>query len=912
MALKQNREVSVIRMGDGSRVLGLDVASLDWELRLNKEGGINVDSRIAAHEVSYQDVIALTTPKKYGLALDVNNELAEAGQIASRTFSDDGKTMSLQAPGVWAYLELLKVHKVSFNFATDDPKLDDVTFSGMSWRGIAGAILMAVVNNPHNIEEVPPFVCDFAGEAGTKSMTYLGADFTTVAEALKALTEVSGGPDLALIPEWVDAERTRLQWRLTGGQPLLMQDGDPEVIDSTVTDSGLTGLGVDEDGSGVATRVWATGADGVIVGTNTLLAESGYPLMEVNEEFEVANLAELDVELGRKLVDSSATMSTWSLKTRVDDVLNNKPGDFLNVVTKGYRAIEDGTRLVRVVGINGDASSKVTYHLQPLLTTWENFDPSEIQRSYHEPDPVRAEVEVEKATKAAISRAAKSGGSGSGDDGGSGGAHNVMAAKVLVGTNGVDLMVIVQRLGMGEAEPEEAENHTGRTLVAGDRVDIAIDTVDGLVVLGKGLAGDGTFDQMVAAVRYRTYPGFPIPVWEQGIPFGSTHEDPEDIEGYGEGNLAIDAQSADKAFFNPTTGVTHGMVPPQGFGFLANGTHLWGGQRLHWFLSAGGQPYLFRKAGVEPGGWQLVSGLPTSPDKLTTGIWDATSFSSEVYDPPKVVTVRTTSSTFVGNTVPMIIDIKVYDEATGDFKTFSVNYSAVMGSNTSAYWNGRTIYTSFTVKTPVWGEAGTIMFELAGDSFGSSGYSVSASFKLANTLLHFDTATQVLTNLGTAMTTYLGTASGVRVSYDGTAYSAPASPSSNQALIYERKLNENAPRSMQYSAHPYAASAAGGAQRIGASSRYMIAHRAPIPGGTSGQWTNGLGEVTEVDFDMGTSAVIVPRATVTGTTGYTPAQSAIPRELPDGSIMVHMYNGHFATKSTNIVYRIIPDPFGAQ
>lgn len=643
----QKKDLYVIRMVDGANMMKLEPSTLAWSLRLNKAGEISADARIAANEVDYNRILQFTDPKKYGLLVEINDRPVEAGQIVSRTFADDAKSVSLRAPGIWTYTEWLKIHNMNFDYRVGDPKLDDVTFSNMSWRGIAGALIMRAVFNSHNDNDVPPFVCDFTEEPGNHSMTFKGADFKNIGAALTEITTRGGGSDLGFVPEWTSGSKTRMQWRLVGGEPLLHSyiNNGPPTIDHTLLESPITTLGVDEDGTAIATRVWAKkGSDTVVMGANSSLIWDQYPLMEVDASFDVADIPALTAALDQKLLDSSSSMSTWSMSMITPDVTGYMPGDFLNIKTKGHKSIRDGIRLVRLVGVDGDHSQKAKYHVQPMLTDWYNFDPSKVQRAYHEPDPVRANAEQAAALSTAISNAARTGGIGSGSGGG-------LASIELATVDTADNASLATMVKIGAAtDSVAADNYIGRILASGDDVVVGTTSDGKKVLLGKGLSSDGTPGSWGPL---RVSLGYPLPTGSLGMATSSSpqqkgyqcFEDIDDALGFGPSAKYLDMPSANNVYPQPSTGVfaTTGTPGPD-WSWLPRSSFFKEGKFFQWFTSASkGYPYLFKWDRVAHT-WSMVPGLPDTRNVLIDGYWRNESVKGEILNMPLIAMVTADKS----------------------------------------------------------------------------------------------------------------------------------------------------------------------------------------------------------------------------------------------------------------------------
>lgn len=421
MALNDStRQLFIIRMIDGQRMLDLDAAGLKWSVRLNKGGTLSADIRVGSSNIDNATVRTYTAPKKYGLALAEGDKIIEAGHITGRNYSDDGNQVSLTAVGLWTYLDWVKVFSSNFNRDTGDPTKDTVKIAGMTLAGIARTLIRNAADNPSVADHFPPIITSSATATGTDTRTYNGGDFTNLSKALADIID-GGGPDQAFYPEFTDSTHQAVRWvHVAGsaGNSLNMQAGDPHLFDTTVPRSIVTALTVDEDGTGIATRIWTKSSQsggGTATGSNTVLVDGGYPLLEAENTFDTLDANVLTARTDQALLDSSTTTSTWTMTARIA-ATEIKPGDFANVYTRGHKAIADGVHLVRVVGLDGDHTGTVKISILPMLTDWANFDPNRIQRHYLEPDPNRAAAEA-AAAAATPFNAGSFGGMGSGGAG---------------------------------------------------------------------------------------------------------------------------------------------------------------------------------------------------------------------------------------------------------------------------------------------------------------------------------------------------------------------------------------------------------------------------------------------------------------------------------------------------------------
>lgn len=396
------KRILAFQMTTGEVLYELPPSALTWSTRLNKYGTIDATVRIGSADVDAASVRAFTKPKKFGLALVEGNHIIEAGHIVSRPYSADGRSVTISAVGLWGYLEWVHVFSAGFNRGASRPQTDIHTINGTTLAGIARKLIRNGMDNPYERGHTVNIVTTDDGEKGDATRTYYGADLATLAGRLHQLTGVEGGPDQAFQPEFTDEHQTHIHWVHRAGtkaNPLLMQVGEPRVLDLTVEHSEASGLEVDEDGTAIATRIWTLGAmtengeQGVATAANALLLSDGYPLLEADQSFDVEGSDVLISHTVQAVSDSSATLSTWTVNLNLDAVGSIAAGDFVHVITKGYGSVGDGTHLCRVVGVDGDHTGAVKLSIQPTLTSWEGFDPHKVPRRYIEPNPDRADLQ---------------------------------------------------------------------------------------------------------------------------------------------------------------------------------------------------------------------------------------------------------------------------------------------------------------------------------------------------------------------------------------------------------------------------------------------------------------------------------------------------------------------------------------
>ncbi|MER5671166.1 hypothetical protein [Pseudonocardia alni] len=191
-------------------------------------------------------------------------------------------------------------------------------------------------------------------DALKSTRTYVGADLTTVYEAVKKVVEEDGGPDIVLRP-LANTDLTYSGWRAFCGDPHLGRVDPLIAWDFPATITSLTG---DLDGSSMVTRGFVLG-DGssdqrAIVDRTNNLTDDGYPVLERADRTQVSTRdANVLRSLAASYVAANGTQaSAWAVQ--VDPTypgLNGWDlGDNAKFRTSGHWFLPDGERVRRITG----------------------------------------------------------------------------------------------------------------------------------------------------------------------------------------------------------------------------------------------------------------------------------------------------------------------------------------------------------------------------------------------------------------------------------------------------------------------------------------------------------------------------------------------------------------------------------
>lgn len=203
-------------------------------------------------------------------------------------------------------------------------------------------------------------------EQGTRRRTYEGWNFSNngVWKRIKEMTEVINGPDVAFRPEWANEERTAFRWRLIAGteaQPTLPQERTV-LWDATAADSPVSEMTVTSDASGIAHRVYTTGA-----GEGAAIAVAVAEVAELSEYMPMVEVVMSDADAEQDDASGSSALLRSKAEARLatealDQVslsVNADPsdepigtwwcGELAKVNAAGWLDVPDGEHLLRVI-----------------------------------------------------------------------------------------------------------------------------------------------------------------------------------------------------------------------------------------------------------------------------------------------------------------------------------------------------------------------------------------------------------------------------------------------------------------------------------------------------------------------------------------------------------------------------------
>lgn len=369
----------VLILGDvrtGKVQARIPFAGLKWGMRLNAAGAISATLRPHSKQLAQYDLRNLTTTVKQFMGVTFGGEVLEAGPIWTRPYDQDTGELTLNGLGLWSIFDKRKNLPGAYLLPGAAVTEAVIQVTGKHLGSVARELVrISIQDNPYggDLPVVLP-----ADVAGPHQKTYRGYNLGWLGDDLRELTKLDGGPDLRFRPRYVPTDATRIEWVLEhGAVDILEQAGPDHQWDARVERSGVTKLGVSQDGTGLAAMAWATGngqeqAMKLTASRDSTLVAAGYPWLETEVSAgDEESLAALQSISDRKVKDSARPWDTWSMTVRagVAPVLGSYlPGDWAVVnAPDNHPVIPPGVRTrVRILAIDGDASGDVKLAVAPI------------------------------------------------------------------------------------------------------------------------------------------------------------------------------------------------------------------------------------------------------------------------------------------------------------------------------------------------------------------------------------------------------------------------------------------------------------------------------------------------------------------------------------------------------------------
>lgn len=315
---------------------------------------------------------------------DGGETFLEAGPIWKRKWNRKTGKLDIGASGLSTYFD----HRKALPYSTPSWAEWEVTYTGTQLGLIAKRYIelvqyttaeIGLIEGPTTEWMTLPIVlpddADLGGAGSDHTRSLQGYELAWLGTRLQQITEVIDGPEIQFAPRRRSDDPRFIEWVARIGVEaddfILSQDGADHVFDTSVPDSIVRDMDVDEDGTVLAAYVWAGGegeAQGrpIAVGDDPAgiaLLEAGYPLLEgeVTETDSVSVQATLQAHVDDGAKRASRPHEQWVLKVSREgapDVGKYRAGDWAEVVIGGDNEwLPAGSYPSRIIALSGSAGS---------------------------------------------------------------------------------------------------------------------------------------------------------------------------------------------------------------------------------------------------------------------------------------------------------------------------------------------------------------------------------------------------------------------------------------------------------------------------------------------------------------------------------------------------------------------------
>jgi hypothetical protein len=372
----------------------------DWEQGLNLMGSWRAYPTLSRTDLPKDELNTIVEPWDWSWAICQGQKIWQAGPVLGENYSEGGGVTQIYGVGIWQLLADKRLLVSPTRASVSDIKAFDAdvpfgtgTFStvgatipaankNLNLRGIAKKLVEIAIGISTDARYVPIVLPTDGVFAGTSARDFPGFDLATF-RRLYELTQVDGGPEIMLVPEFTTTARKFVQHRLILGSPRLGQLGKPHVW---AYNRGLTKASFVLDGVEKTNQAWERGSgqerntvlgyaeDQTIVNLygGTVLqtvgtshsqdgdAETlnGYALQNLNTNRSGA--LTLSVEVSMNGMDGTGEL------TESPDLSAVTPGDTAILRFKNHLRLPDGDYSVRIARMSGSGLNRAKLDVKSL------------------------------------------------------------------------------------------------------------------------------------------------------------------------------------------------------------------------------------------------------------------------------------------------------------------------------------------------------------------------------------------------------------------------------------------------------------------------------------------------------------------------------------------------------------------
>jgi hypothetical protein len=345
---------------------------LSWSISLNDVESCSID--VTKSDLPPINLNYWLAPWWAGVLVMWDGVPIFAGPITSRP-TESFSTIRVEARGIRALLER-RYAIVEASSMLDIPR-SKVRYSALDYSTVAQRVVKFSMSKPGgNLPITFPLPEKTAAADKDHDIIYSGfeGDSVNIHNILTDLSQRTNGPDIMFIPKLVDGNSMVWEmWHGNESDPTIPQKTSP-VWDTTAANGQVTDLDIVTTGTYQANRVYVTG-DGsnettlMSMATDQTMLAQGYPILESFKSLGTTVKTPPPALSGANaaLKANAESLVEIQLTVRADGehrLGNFWPGDEVQLITKGWLSLKDGTHRLRLLNINGSTDGNVRMSLQ--------------------------------------------------------------------------------------------------------------------------------------------------------------------------------------------------------------------------------------------------------------------------------------------------------------------------------------------------------------------------------------------------------------------------------------------------------------------------------------------------------------------------------------------------------------------
>jgi len=365
-------EASLFQTTTGAIGPRVNFKTADWSISLNEIENLSID--LTKSDLPDVDLRYWLAPWWAGILYTYDGEPIFAGPIVSRP-TESFNTLRLDCRGIRAVFEHRFVHEEQTDWSLLSRQ--KVRYTDLTYQAIGQRVVKLAQAKPggklpisYPLPETTLSTPDVEHQI-TYSAYNLGSN--TADAALDHLSALSGGPDFMFRPRLIDGNNLTFDMlHGTEDSPQIPQTSTP-VWDTTAVKGEVTDLDIVVTGSYQSTRSYATGEgtnEGMLVrvATDDEPLVKGFPLLESTQSHPgVTKGPTLQSRANADVKSNAEALTEIQLTVRADGehrLGSYWPGHTVQLVTKGWLSLEDGTHNLRLLNINGTHERNIRMSLQ--------------------------------------------------------------------------------------------------------------------------------------------------------------------------------------------------------------------------------------------------------------------------------------------------------------------------------------------------------------------------------------------------------------------------------------------------------------------------------------------------------------------------------------------------------------------